>query len=224
MIPSQNITLQLEKLRAELPEGVTLVAVSKFHRVEAIAEAYKAGQRDFGESRTQELVAKAAALPSDIRWHFIGHLQTNKVRPTVSHAWLIQSVDSVKLLKAIDREALSQGHTAKVLMQVHVAREETKFGFFPSELHEFFNSRAYETLRATHICGLMAMASNTDDTSRIEADFRQVADLRNQIMELCPDLRGFNTLSMGMSHDWPLAVDCGANMVRVGSTIFGDRS
>ena len=220
---ADGIKQRLRAIESTLPQGATLVAVSKFHPAEAIAAAYRAGQRDFGESRTQELTAKAKTLPPDIRWHFIGHLQTNKVRPTVKDAWMIQSVDSLKLLEAIDREALAQGKVMKVLMQVHVALEETKFGFLAEEIIDYFRNRRFEQLKATHICGLMAMASNTDDTARIESDFRTVANLHNEIKGLCPDLRGFDTLSMGMSHDYQIAIQCGANMVRIGSTIFGDR-
>lgn len=220
---ADGIKQRLHAIEATLPQGATLVAVSKFHPAEAIAAAYSAGQRDFGESRTQELTAKAKTLPPDIRWHFIGHLQTNKVRPTVKDAWMIQSVDSLKLLEAIDREALAQGKVMKVLMQVHVALEETKFGFLAEEIIDYFRNRRFEQLKATHICGLMAMASNTDDTARIESDFLTVANLHNKIKGLCPDLREFDTLSMGMSHDYQIAVQCGANMVRIGSTIFGER-
>ncbi|MCM1349155.1 MAG: YggS family pyridoxal phosphate-dependent enzyme [Firmicutes bacterium] len=219
-----NIATNLETIRRTLPSSVELVAVSKFHPAEAIAEAYDAGQRVFGESRAQELSAKAQNLPSDIKWHFIGHLQTNKVRPVVTHASLIESIDSQRLLDAVDREALHQGKVARVLMQVHVAREETKFGFSPEELLEFFKSRKFEQLKATHICGLMAMASNTDNTGRIEKDFETVAALRKQILEIASDLRGFDILSMGMSHDYPLAIAHGATHVRVGTAIFGDRT
>lgn len=220
---ADGIKERLRAIESTLPQGVTLVAVSKFHPAEAIAAAYEAGQRDFGESRTQELTAKAKALPEDIRWHFIGHLQTNKVRPTVKDAWMIQSVDSLRLLEAIDREALAQGKVMKVLMQVHVALEETKFGFLAEEILDYFRNRRFEQLKATHICGLMAMASNTDDTARIKEDFMTVAELQKKITEICPDLRGFDTLSMGMSHDYQLAIQCGATMVRIGSTIFGER-
>ncbi len=215
----------LRDIRSTLPQGVELVAVSKFHPAEAIAEAYQAGQRAFGESRIQELLVKIPALPEDIRWHFIGHLQTNKVRQLVAtrRIALIESIDSERLLRLVDAESERAGIVSKVLMQVHVAREETKFGFLPEELLDFFRNRGFETLKATHICGLMGMASNTDDTARIEADFKAIADLRKEILDICPDLRGFDTLSMGMSHDYPIAIKAGANLVRVGTAIFGDR-
>ena len=215
----------LRDIRSTLPQGVELVAVSKLHPAEAIAEAYQAGQRAFGESRIQELLVKIPALPEDIRWHFIGHLQTNKVRQLVAtrRIALIESIDSERLLRLVDAESERAGIVSKVLMQVHVAREETKFGFLPEELLDFFRNRGFETLKATHICGLMGMASNTDDTARIEADFKAIADLRKEILDICPDLRGFDTLSMGMSHDYPIAIKAGANLVRVGTAIFGDR-
>ena len=219
------IAEEIKRLHAELPEGVELVAVSKFHPTEAIEEAYNAGQRIFGESRVQELASKVETLPADIRWHFIGHLQTNKVKKLMSlHPAMIESIDSVRLLEAVDAAAETEGVTARVLMQVHVAREETKFGFYPEELLEFFQNRAFESLRATHICGVMGMASNTDDTERVRADFRAI---RNVFSEIRDDeslgLRGFDILSMGMSGDWPLAVEEGSNLVRIGSAIFGQR-
>ncbi len=216
----------LKTVAATLPAGVELVAVSKFHPAEAIAEAYSAGQRIFGESRVQELSAKIPALPADIRWHFIGHLQTNKVRKLLEAGpiALIESVDSERVLDAIDDESARLGITSRVLMQVHVAAEETKFGFTPEEIEAYFRDRRFESLRATHICGLMGMATNTDDTERIAADFKAIADLRKQILAIAPDLRGFDTLSMGMSDDYPLAIEAGANLVRVGTAIFGARA
>ncbi len=218
-----HIAQQLSAIRQTLPEGVRLVAVSKFHPETAILEAYQAGQRIFGESRAQELSAKAAALPADISWHFIGHLQTNKIKPVVSVASMIESIDTLRLLDAVDREAERQGRTINVLLQVHVAREETKFGFSPDEIIDYFTTRRFEQLKATHICGLMAMASNTDDTARINSDFAHVEDLRRQILQIAPDLRGFTELSMGMSDDYPIAITHGATLVRIGSTIFGPR-
>lgn len=219
----EPIGTRLEKIRATLPQGVSLVAVSKFHPAEAVLEAYAAGQRLFGESRAQELTAKAATLPADIRWHFIGHLQTNKVKPVVAAASLIESIDSERLLMAVDREAERQGKRMDVLLQVHVAREETKFGFSPEELLDLIRRRVFENLKAVHICGLMAMASNTDDTDRVRDDFMNVAALRDEVMRIAPDLRGFDILSMGMSHDYMTAIECGSNMVRVGTAIFGER-
>lgn len=218
-----SIRDRITALRSTLPEGVELVAVSKFHPVEAIREAYEAGQRSFGESRIQELADKAPQLPADIRWHFIGHLQTNKVRRLIGHASLIESIDSERLLRLVDDESLRAGVVSRVLLQVHVAREETKFGFTPDELLDYFRGRRFESLRATHICGLMAMATNTDDRALVSDDFRRVAALREQILALAPDLRGFDILSMGMSDDYPLAIEAGSTHIRVGTRIFGLR-
>lgn len=219
-----EIAENLAGIRSTLPEGVELVAVSKFHPAERVREAYEAGQRLFGESRVQELSAKVPALPDDIKWHFIGHLQTNKVRPLIRlRPAMIESVDSQRLLDAIDGEASREGVTQNVLLQVHVAREETKFGFTPEELIEYFSERRFESLKATHICGLMGMASNTDDMARVASDFETIAALRKKILGICPDLRGFDMLSMGMSHDYRIAIGAGSTHVRVGTAIFGDR-
>ncbi len=221
---NQPIATNLHHIKDTLPGGVTLVAVSKFHPAEAIAEAYEAGQRVFGESRVQELTQKVPALPADISWHFIGHLQSNKVRQLLKlRPAMIESVDTERLLNIIDEEAAKEGIVQRLLLQLHVAKEETKFGFSPEELIDYFTQRKFETLKATHICGVMGMASNTDDRSRIVADFTLIADTFKHINEITPDLRGFDTLSMGMSHDYPIALECGATMVRVGSAIFGDR-
>lgn len=212
------------ELKKEIPSGVELVAVSKFHPAEALMQAYAVGQRRFGESRVQELLQKIEVLPADIEWHFIGHLQTNKVRSLMGKTALIESVDTEKLLNYIDKESERAGVTTKVLMQLHVAREETKFGFSPEELLEYFHERRFEALKATHICGVMGMASNTDDEQRVREDFHRIAEVYDAIRndrEL--GLRGFDTLSMGMSGDWPVAVEEGSNLIRVGTRIFGER-
>lgn len=220
-----SVAGRLKSVMKMLPSGVRLVAVSKFHPVEALREAYEAGQRRFGESRVQELLAKEPHLPADTEWHFIGHLQTNKVRQLVGHCSMIESVDSERLLDLIDKESERAGVVSRVLMQVHVAREETKFGFYPEELLEYFSERRFEKLRATHICGIMGMASNTDDESRVKDDFSRIAGLYRQIRDDdALGLRGFDTLSMGMSGDWPLAVEEGSNLVRIGTAIFGERT
>ena len=220
-----GISTALGEIRSTLPQGVELVAVSKFHPADAIREAYDAGQRIFGESRINELCDKITALPDDIQWHFIGHLQTNKVRRLVGtrRIALIESIDSERLLRLVDEESARAGIISRVLLQVHVAQEETKFGFLPDEMLDFFRHRAFESLKATHICGIMGMASNTDDNTRVAADFRLIADIKKQIGALCPDLRGFDILSMGMSHDYQLAVEAGSTHVRIGTAIFGER-
>ncbi|MDE6290259.1 MAG: YggS family pyridoxal phosphate-dependent enzyme [Muribaculaceae bacterium] len=217
------IAEEIRKIHRELPEGVRLCAVSKFHPAEAIREAYDAGQRIFGESRVQELLAKTSELPSDIQWHFIGHLQTNKVRQLIGRTSLIESVDSERLLDLIDRESEKAGVISRVLMQLHVAKEETKFGFSPDELMEYFSKRRFENLKATHICGVMGMASNTDDMKRVREDFRLISETRKRILESVPDLRGFDIVSMGMSGDWHIAVEEGSTLVRIGTAIFGER-
>lgn len=218
------IAENIQRIKASIPEGVELCAVSKFHPVEALREAYDAGQRTFGESRVQELLAKIPEMPTDVRWHFIGHLQTNKVRQIVGRAAMIESVDSERLLRLIDRESERAGTVTRVLMQLHVAEEETKFGFTPDELTEFFSRRGFESLKATHICGVMGMATNTDDEARIADDFRLIRSTFDRIRsDIAPDLRGFDIVSMGMSGDYPLAIECGSTLVRVGTGIFGER-
>lgn len=218
-----DVRANIERVLSEIPAGVRLVAVSKFHPVEKLTAAYEAGQRRFGESRVQELLAKEPQMPADVEWHFIGHLQTNKVKQLVGKTSLIESIDSERLLDIVDRESRKAGVTTRVLMQVHVAREETKFGFWPEELLDYFRARKFENLTNTHICGVMGMASNTDDAERVSQDFAAIAEVYKEILRLCPDLRGFDTLSMGMSGDWPLAVEQGSNMVRIGTAIFGER-
>ena len=225
MSPLTSIQSRLDSVRQSLPGGVGLVAVSKFHPVDALRQARAAGQRLFGESRVQELAAKVAELGTDdYCWHFIGHLQTNKVRQLLRlRPALIESVDSVRLLEEIDREAARQGIVQNVLMQLHVAREETKFGFSPDELLDWFARRGFENLQAVHVCGVMGMASNTDDQARVEADFRAIRAAYDEILAMCPDLRGFSTVTMGMSGDYPIAIEEGATLVRIGTAIFGHR-
>lgn len=220
-----GIKENLLEVRSVIPEGVELVAVSKFHPVSALMEAYDAGQRCFGESRVQELTEKENELPKDIRWHFIGHLQTNKVRHLIGKTALIESVDSERLLRLIDSESRKAEVVTDVLMQVHVAEEETKTGFLPEELLRFFEEeRGHESLTNTRILGLMGMATNTDDTTRVRRDFRDIARLYHRLRDNSAlGLKGFDRLSMGMSGDWRLAVGEGANIVRIGSAIFGPR-
>lgn len=221
---SSAIGERLLQVRESIPARVQLVAVSKFHPADAVLEAYNAGQRLFGESRVQELVNKQSQLPQDISWHFIGHLQTNKVRQLIGRVALIESVDSERLLRLIDEESLRKNLTTRVLLQVHVAGEETKFGFDPEELRDFFINRKFLSLKAVEICGLMAMATNTDDNERIRTDFEKAADLFREIKATYGHyLPNFATLSMGMSDDRNIAIECGSTMVRVGTAIFGSR-
>lgn len=218
-----SIAENIRRISATLPEGVALCAVSKFHPVEALKQAYEAGQRVFGESRVQELLAKIPQMPDDVRWHFIGHLQTNKVKQIIGRTAMIESVDSERLLRLINSESERAGVTTNILMQLHVAAEETKFGFSPAELIELFRSRKYQEFRFVKFCGVMGMATNTDSTERILADFRTISDTLHVIKEIAPELTEFNSVSMGMSDDYPLAIDCGSTMVRVGTGIFGSR-
>lgn len=215
----QEVSRRLSDLRGRIPQGVELVAVSKFHPVEAVREAYDAGQRVFGESRADELAAKALAMPADAVWHFIGHVQTNKLRRIVAHADMIQSVDSERLLRLIDTEAARIDRKVDVLLQIHVAAEETKTGMTPDELLDVAR-RCAPLLTHTRIRGIMGMATNTDDQERVASDFRTIAATGAALTEIVDDAR---TVSMGMSGDWPLAVSLGANIVRIGTDIFGER-
>ena len=218
------IAENLKTVLASLKPGVALVAVSKFHPVEALQEAYDAGQRVFGESHVQELVAKQEVLPKDIEWHFIGHLQTNKVKYMAPFVSLIHAVDSVKLLKEIDKQAQKCGRVIDVLMQIHVAKEETKFGFTPDEVADVLEAGEWKTLSNVRVVGLMAMATNTDDEAQIAEEFDTVrqlfARLKDRFFAESPD---FKVLSMGMSGDYMIAQEHGSTMVRVGSMIFGER-
>ncbi len=217
-----EIACNLSRIRASLPEGVTLVAVSKTHPVEAIREAYDAGHRIFGESRPQELCAKYEVLPKQIEWHMIGHLQTNKVKYIAPFVRMIQSVDSARLVETIQREAARCGRTIDVLLEIHVAQEETKSGWDIGELKRYVETAAFATMSNVRVRGVMGIATNTDDETVVRRDFEEL----RRCFELLQPYYGahFDTVSMGMSHDYPLAVECGSTMVRVGSSIFGERS
>ena len=219
-----SIVDSLASVKATLPRGVKLIAVSKTHSTERILEAYNAGQRAFGENKVQELVPKYEALPKDIEWHLIGHLQRNKVKLVVPFVSLIHSVDSEKLLSAIDQEAEKAGREVKCLIQVHIAEEETKFGFTPDEAFRFFVDKHPAAYKHVRIAGLMGMATLTDDTTRIRKEFFLLHDLFEKVRtEGNVTKEDFSTLSMGMSSDYPIAVESGSTMVRVGSAIFGKR-
>lgn len=232
-----NLLSILEKL----PSGVQLVAVSKFHPVEQIREAYAAGQRVFAESRPQELAAKVPQMPADVQWHFIGHLQTNKLKLVLPYVSLVQSVDSIHLLEAINNWALTNGRVVDVLLELHLGAEETKQGFTEDEIldiataeknyfsqdfakNQFSSANATPThvpLKGVRIRGLMGMATNTEDMSVVEGDFERIEALFRKIQAM--GLPDFTELSIGMSGDWPLAVRHGATMVRIGTDIFGPR-
>ena len=213
------------KIHEQLPQTVQLVAVSKFHPLEAVIEAYDAGQRVFAESRPQELLSKVNALDTnaypDLQWHFIGHLQTNKLKMVLPYVSLVQSVDSLHLLEEIQKWAAAASRTVSVLLELHIGAEESKQGFHEEEILELlFNSDRYPNIR---FCGLMGMASHTDDEAVIDADFGRIDSFMAYLVDLFPELEEFRQLSIGMSDDWHIALRHGATMVRIGTAIFGSR-
>ena len=216
-----SIESQLSLVRRSLPSQVELVAVSKTHPASAVEQAYRAGQRIFGESRPQEMAAKYEALPRDIAWHMIGHLQTNKVRMIAPFVALIHSLDSARLAETIHREAVRCGRTIDALLEIHVADEQTKSGWAWDELLAYVRNGAFGALTGLRVRGVMGIATNTDDEEVIRRDFLALRRSKEMLGEFFgPE---FDTLSIGMSHDYPIAVECGATMVRVGSLIFGER-
>ena len=219
-----EIGRNIERLRSEMPQGVKIVAVSKFHPVERLMQAYDAGQRAFGENRAQELVGKVGMMPGDVSWHFIGKLQKNKVRMVVRHVSLIQSIDSEALLRLVDAEAARAGRVVDVLLELHVAREETKSGFSADEMLALQDCGEIAALRNVRVCGLMAMASFVEDARQIEREFGEARSMFERLRGgMFAGRDEFAVLSMGMSDDWRIAVDCGSTMVRIGTTIFGAR-
>jgi pyridoxal phosphate enzyme (YggS family) len=212
---------RITALRATLPQGVTLIAVSKYHPVEAVQAAYDAGQRDFGESKAQDLKSKYEQLPKDINWHFIGHLQSNKVKYIAPFVHLVHSIDSYKLLNEVNRQGEKAGRRIPCLLQIHIAQEETKFGFTPQECKEMLAMNEWRNLENIELRGVMCMASNTDDTKQIEEEFATVQRLFNEIKErFFADNERFNIISAGMSDDYPIAIEHGSTHIRVGSSIF----
>ena len=218
-----TIQQHIASIRQTIPAGVTLICVSKFHTNEAIMEAYNFGERDFGESRVQELLPKYETLPKDIRWHFLGHLQTNKVKHLVSFVHMIHSVDSLRLLETINREAEKIGRRVKVLLEVHVAKEESKSGFTPTELlsiaNSLIDSSSHSLYPWVEICGIMGMATNTEDDSEWRRCFREIKSLASHLSPMASSPE----ISMGMSDDYLMAIEEGSTMIRIGSTIFGER-
>lgn len=215
-----SIKTNYQNILSQLPEHVKLVTVSKTNPAEKIKEVYDLGQRAFGENKVQELLGKQPVLPSDIEWHLIGHLQTNKVKFVAGFISMIESVDSKKLLKEIDKEALKNNRKINVLLQVKIAKEETKFGLTVDEAKDIFNQYLEGNYSNIEIKGLMGMASFVDDESQIREEFGILKQLFDELSSLQP----LETLSMGMSGDFPLAIECGSNSVRVGSAIFGERN
>lgn len=219
-----DVAGNLREVRNHLPEGVKLIAISKFHPKEYIEAAYAEGQRVFGESREQELKGKAETLPKDIKWHFIGHLQTNKVKSIAPYIAMIEAVDSLKLLQEIEKQAAKHNRVIQVLLELHIAKEESKYGLTLEACRKLLEEGEWRKLKHVQICGLMMMASNVDDEDQIAREFDTATDFFREIKEqYFPDDPEFKERSWGMSHDYRIAINHGSTMVRVGTTIFGPR-
>ncbi|KIP62809.1 alanine racemase [Prevotella pectinovora] len=219
-----DVAGKLCEVKSSIPEGVTLVAVSKFHPNEYIEAAYAEGQRVFGESHEQELSKKYDTLPKDIQWHFIGHLQTNKVKYIAPYISMVDAVDSLKLLKEINKQAAKHDRVIDVLLELHIAQEATKYGLTIDACRQLLDDGEWRNLNNVRICGLMMMASNTDDENQIRSEFIQAADFFDEVKaKYFADSAAFCQRSWGMSHDYKIAVECRSTMVRVGTTIFGPR-
>ena len=214
----------LNDVLSTLPEGVRLVAVSKFHPAEYIEEAYREGQRIFGESHEQELSRKVKELPEDIQWHFIGHLQTNKVKYIAPYISMIDAVDSLKLLKEMQKQAEKNNRVVDVLLELHIAEEDTKYGLTPDACRQLLDDGEWRGMKNVRICGLMMMASNVDDEEQIREEFMTARRFFDEVKrKYFADADYFRERSWGMSDDYPIAVECGSTMVRVGTRIFGPR-
>lgn len=221
------IAENLQKIKSGLPPEIKLVAVSKFHPLDDIREAYAAGQRIFGENRPQELEKKVKELAekgecADIQWNFLGHLQTNKLKQVLPYASLVQSIDTVHLLQEVDKWGKKNDKVINVLLELHIGAEETKQGFHEEEILELlFSASKYTNIR---FCGLMGMASHTEDMETVHADFERIKAFKDYLDDLFPELADFKELSIGMSGDYEVAIDCGSTMVRIGTAIFGERN
>lgn len=219
-----HIAEQISRLHQELPEGVSLLAISKYHPIEALQEAYDAGQRMFGENHIQEMAAKAAALPKDIEWHFTGHVQTNKIKYMAPFVSLIHAVDSFRLLREINKHAAKHERRIDCLLQIHIAQEETKYGLTVDECRQLLANEPWRELQHIRIIGLMAMGSNTDDLEQVRKEFRQIKQLFDELKRTYfADDSSFCQLSEGMTDDYPIAIEEGSTIVRIGSLIFGER-
>ena len=218
-----SITQNLLQIKAQLPEQVTLVAVSKTKPSADLMEAYHVGQRIFGENKIQEMTEKWEAMPKDIEWHMIGHVQTNKVKFMAEYVSLIHGVDSLKLLVEINKQALKHNRIINCLLQVYIAEEESKFGLDENELGEVLNAQEFKTLQNIQIVGLMGMATFTENQSQIKKEFQNLKTIFDKVNQLETNNLKLETLSMGMSGDYQLAIECGSTMVRIGSSIFGVR-
>ena len=219
-----SISSILSSIKTDLPDHVRLVAVSKFHPVEMIEEAYHAGQRIFGENHVQEMTQKHELLPKDIEWHFIGHLQTNKVKYIAPFVSLIHSVDSFKLLKEINKQAEKSQRVISCLLQIHIAQEETKFGFSFDECRSMLQEEEWKTLTHVQLCGVMGMATFTDDVQEVRNEFRSLKKFFDEIKEnYFSHIDAFREISMGMTDDYPIAIEEGSTLIRIGTKIFGER-
>jgi pyridoxal phosphate enzyme (YggS family) len=219
-----DVAGNLKKVLADLPEGVKLVAISKFHPKEYIEAAYSVGQRIFGESHEQEIKEKVEQLPKDIEWHFIGHLQTNKVKYIAPYISMIEAVDSMKLMKEINKQAAKNNRVIDILLELHIAEEETKYGFSLDACREMLKAGEWRDLHNVRICGVMMMASNVPDEAQIRKEMTSAWDFFNELKrDYFADAPWFKERSWGMSHDYKIAVQCHSTMVRVGTAIFGPR-
>ena len=219
-----TITQKIKELHGSLPKGVSLVAISKYQPMEALQEAYEAGQRIFGENHIQEMTAKAEALPKDIQWHFTGHVQTNKIKYMAPYVSMIHAVDSFRLLREINKHAAKHDRCIDCLLQIHIAQEETKYGLSIEECHELLSNEPWRELHNVRIVGLMAMGSNTDDMGQVRDEFRQMKNLFDELKATYfTEEPAFCELSEGMTDDYPIAIEEGSTMVRIGSMIFGER-
>lgn len=223
MKDNSHIAERIKAINDTLPVGVTLIAVSKYHPAEAIEAAYDAGQREFGESKAQDLKVKYGMLPKDIKWHFIGHLQSNKIKYIAPFIHLIHSIDSLRLLEEVNRHGIKVGRRIPCLLQIHIAQEETKFGFTPDECMAMLDEGQWRSLQNVEIRGLMCMASNTDDREQIASEFATVQELFNRIKQ-CHFAKDeqFSIISAGMSDDYPIAIEHGSTHIRIGSSIFNE--
>ena len=219
-----SVAEQITRLQKELPEGVNLLAISKYQPIEAIQEAYDAGQRMFGENHIQEMAAKAASLPKDIQWHFTGHVQTNKIKYMAPFVSLVHAVDSFRLLREIDKHAAKHERRIDCLLQIHIAQEDTKYGLSVDECRHLLSEEPWRELQHVRITGLMAMGSNTDDMEQVRSEFKQIKNLFDELKEkYFPDEPSFCQISEGMTDDYPIAIEEGSTIVRIGSMIFGER-
>lgn len=220
-----DIKENLNRIKATLPAGVRLVAVSKTHPADMLMEAYDAGQRIFGENKVQEMTAKSQVLPADIEWHFIGHVQSNKIKMMAPYVSVIQGVDTFDKLAEIDRQATKNGRHITCYLQLHIASEETKFGFSPDECTAMLDEGKWKSLQNITIGGVMGMATNTDDEAQVRREFGRLKEIFDSYKQkYFAGSADFNTISAGMSGDYELAIQAGSNMVRIGSAIFGERN